>query len=119
MNGEMVQTDSGVYVRCQPGEMPLACQQDLLDLLPLCYEAGVNQIMLEQAHLHPDFFDLKTGLAGALFLKLTTYGVKTAVLLLPATPLNDRFQELVHECNRRGDIRFFYNRREAESWLTR
>ncbi len=117
MDGEVIHLDNGAYVRCAPGNGLMASEQDLLDLLSSCYEAGANRVLLEQDRLHPDFFDLKTGVAGALFHKLTTYQVKTAVLLSPTFPLNDRFQELVRECNRRGAIHFFYELPPAETWL--
>ncbi len=117
MFGEVVQTERGGYVRCAPGSGVVASEGDLLTLMGECYQIGAGRILLEQAQLHPDFFDLSTGLLGTIFLKLSTYQVKTAVVAnLQAIP-SQRFQELVRESNKGHQIRFFNTVAEAESWL--
>jgi hypothetical protein len=77
-----------------------------------------NRILLEEEYLPPAFFDLKTGLAGAIFQKFANYRVKAAIVADLDRIRSARFQELVLECNRGNQIHFFQNIAEAEEWLT-
>ena len=118
MVGEVVNTSTGSYVRCAPDDGQITREADVLDLLSSCYEIDANRLLLDEAHLHPDFFDLKTGLAGAVFLKLTNYRAKTAVLANLANIQSERFQELIYESNKGKLINFFDDLTKAEQWLT-
>jgi len=118
MNGEIVNTPTGSYVRCAPDDGLIARDADVLDLMGAFYEMDASRLLLDEAHLHPDFFDLKTGLAGAIFLKLTNYRVKTAVLANLANIQSKRFQELIYESNKGKQINFFNDLTKAEQWLT-
>ncbi|MBE2198383.1 MAG: DUF4180 domain-containing protein [Anaerolinea sp.] len=115
--GEVVQTERGSYVRCAPDSGVVASDRDLLTLLECSYELEANRILLTAVQLHPDFFDLSTGLAGSLFVKLTNYRVQTAIVADLFAIKSQRFQELIRESNRRGQIRYFNTVAEAEAWL--
>jgi len=115
---EIVHTTTGSYVRAEPGSGILNNERDVLDLLAACGEIDASRIMLEEATFHPNFFDLSSGLAGAVLLKLSMYRVKTAVLANLSAIKSQRFQELIRESNKRGPIRFFDTRTTAEAWLT-
>jgi PadR family transcriptional regulator AphA len=118
MIGEIVQTPAGSYVRCALEDDRISNEQDMLDLLALCGKIDANRIMLDEEHLHPDFFDLRTGLAGGIFQKFSNYHVRAAVVVDLTGITSQRFQELIYECNRGGEIRFFNHLTEAEEWLT-
>jgi PadR family transcriptional regulator, regulatory protein AphA len=116
--GEIIRTETGAYVSSTAEDAPIASGQDILDLLALCSEIQKGVLLLEEAHLSPDFFDLSSGLAGEIMLKLTNYWVKTAVVAnLPAIP-SQRFHELVYECNKGSQINFFSDTYSAAAWLT-
>ena len=117
MNGEVIQTATGTYVRCARLSEQVSKNQDVLDLLAYCGEAESNKILLDEEHLHPDFFDLKTGLARAIFQKFSTYHVKAAIIIDLDGIRNERFQELIYECNKGNQINFFHDISEAEEWL--
>lgn len=116
MTGEVVRTPSGGYVRCASGVV--ASDHDVLTLFESSFELDSARILLDQAHLAPEFFDLKTGLLGAIFLKLTNYQVRTAIVAELATIPSQRFHEMVSELRRGKQIRFFEDVGEAERWLT-
>ena len=118
MTGEVIQTTTGTYVRCARSSEPVSTEQDVLDLLAYCGETESNQIMLDEEHLHPDFFDLKTGLAGAIFQKFSNYHVKAAIVADLDGIKSERFQELIYECNKGNQINFFRDISKAEKWLT-
>lgn len=116
--GEIRRTETGAYVSSTAEDAPIASGQDILDLMALCSEIQKGVLLLEEAHLSPDFFDLSSGLAGEIMLKLSNYRVKTAVVAnLSAIP-SQRFHELVYECNKGRQINFFPDHRSAETWLT-
>lgn len=105
------------YVSSADQDQLIASGGDVLDLLATSGFMLSNKLLLEQAHLSPDFFDLSTGLAGEIFLKLTNYRVKTAVVINLTTIPSPRFHELVYECNKGREINFFEDRATAEKWL--
>ena len=115
---EIVQTSTGSYVRCASQSRMISTEIDILDLLVSCGEIDSNRILLDEEHLHPDFFDLSTGLAGAILLKLSTYHVKTAVVADLGGIKSPRFQELIWESNKGDQLRFFKDMKQAEKWLT-
>ena len=112
---EVVRRPTGGYVRCSAGVV--SSERDLLDLFEHCFGLDRGRILLEQQHLAPELFDLKTGLVGAIFLKLTNYRVRTAIVADLAAIPSPRFHEMVSELRRGKQIRFFEDRAEAESWL--
>jgi hypothetical protein len=80
-------------------------------------EVGANYLLVSGEALHPDFFDLSTGLAGEISLKLSTYRVKTAIVVDLESNLCQRIREWAGECNRGREIRFCTNLQDAEEWL--
>lgn len=115
---EIIDTPTGSYVRAMPNSGILTNERDLLDLIAACGEIETNRLLLEESLLHPDFFDLSSGLAGAILLKLSIYRVKTAVLANLSAIKSKPFQDLIRESNKRGPIHFFDTRAAAEAWLT-
>jgi hypothetical protein len=106
------------YIECLPGGGVIASEQDALDLVGACGEYGTQRLLLYAGNLPPAFYDLKTGLAGAVLLKLSNYWVKTAAVLTPELVGNGRFSEFVLEANRSGRLfRVFYEREKAVEWL--
>lgn len=118
MIGEVKKTETGKYVRCAAQSGPVSTEQDLLDLLTYCYEIESNRVLLDDAHLPPDFFSLKTGLAGAIFQKFSNYQVKAAIVTNLAAIQSERFKQLISECNKGNWIHFFSDIAKAEEWLT-
>lgn len=92
---------------------------DILDLLGFAGSNGTNRILLESHRLHPDFFNLKTGLAGDILEKFSIYRIRAAFVIHPPHGEHPRFQEMMNESNRGGDIRFFSSVPEAEAWISR
>jgi PadR family transcriptional regulator AphA len=118
MIGQVVETPSGGYVRCAPQDGVIAREQDVLDLLACCGDIESNRVLIDEGHLSPDFFDLKTGLAGAVLQKFANYYVRAAFVVNLSGIKSQRFQELMYECNKGGEVRFFDDAEQAEVWLT-
>jgi hypothetical protein len=117
MDGILIHTDKGDYITCQAGSGLISTEQDILDLLAVGYGLQQTRMVIDSADLHPDFFNLKTGLLGNIFLKLSNYRVKTAFIVEMDKIKAERFHELIHEHKRSHEIRFFEDLRSAEEWL--
>ncbi|MDR0368322.1 MAG: DUF4180 domain-containing protein [Bacteroidales bacterium] len=54
--------------------------EDGLNLLGNLYYQGFDKIIIRTKNLTPDFFDLKTGIAGEILQKFSTYNIPLAVV---------------------------------------
>lgn len=59
---------------------PVGGEQDALDLLGDAFGAGAEVLVLPVERLAPDFFRLRTGVAGAVVQKFANYRVRLVVL---------------------------------------
>jgi hypothetical protein len=117
MNAIKIHTEQGDYLISQPGSGLISNEQDILDVLALGYGMEQNRLIIHKTELHPDFFNLKTGLLGSIFLKLSNYHVKTAFIIELEKIESERFHELIYEHKRSREIRFFKDLASAEEWL--
>jgi hypothetical protein len=96
--------------------MVLNSQNALSDLIGAAF--GCRGVLLDETCLSPAFFDLRTGLAGELFQKLTNYQLQTAVVVAQPELHGARIVELVNEHRQHPQIRFFAHRDPALAWLS-
>ena len=54
--------------------------QDALDLMAECNYKGSWKIIVQEKNIVSDFFDLRTGLAGDILQKFSTYHVQLAII---------------------------------------
>lgn len=89
--------------------------------IPDALVASVQQggLILSEADLCPEFFDLRTGLAGELLQKFVNYGARLAIVLSDSKAYGERFSELVYEHRTHPAIRFFGSESDARQWLER
>jgi Domain of unknown function (DUF4180) len=99
-------TDAGIFIDSF---------QTIYDAVGKCY--GAEGLILTEDNVSPEFFNLRTGLAGELFQKLTNYHVKLALVLQNTAAYGERFSELVLEHRTHNMIRFFKSVAEAKTWL--
>jgi hypothetical protein len=87
------------------------------DAVGKCY--GAEGLILTESDVSPEFFNLRTGLAGELFQKFTNYEIRLAIVLKDAGAYGERISELVYEHRNHSLIRFFDSVVEAREWLSR
>jgi hypothetical protein len=75
-------------------------------------------LVLDEKSLAPEFFDLKSGLAGQVLQKFVSYRTKLAVIVRDASVYGGRFGELMHEHRIHPTIRFFSAEQSARQWLS-
>jgi hypothetical protein len=89
--------------------------RDVSDALGAVF--GADGLLLTEADLLPEFFDLRSGIAGELFQKFTNYQIHLAVVVQNLEVYGERFGELVFEHRNHKLIRFFDSVETAKSWL--
>jgi hypothetical protein len=104
----IIAADSKIHIRSL---------NDISDALGICIGAG--GLVLTENDLSPEFFDLRSGLAGELFQKFINYNVRVAIVLLDTDAYGERFSELACEHRTHSMIRFVSSADEAKAWLDR
>jgi PadR family transcriptional regulator AphA len=91
-------------------------EQDAVDLAALCGENEASGLLVNSWNLDGKFFDLTTGLAGAVLQKFSNYRL-TFAAVVPADKMTGRFREMAIELNRGRQFRVLTERDEAEKWI--
>jgi len=93
--------------------------QDTLDVLGNSNYLDSNKIIVNQNHLCPEFFDLKTKIAGDILQKFSTYNVKLAIIGDFDNITSKSLRDFIYESNKIGRIIFVKNRDIAIDKLTK
>lgn len=117
MNYNLIDKGDKRYIECISNEILISKETDAMDLIAACFENNTNLLIIHYEALSEDFFNLRTGLAGAILQKLVNYNIKVAIIIVNEENLNDRFREMIIEANKRDDYRTFKNITDAESWI--
>lgn len=104
------------YINCQPGWM-LSSEQDAANLVCACAENDTYRILIPGSVLPPGFYDLRTGLAGAILGKFSIYRMRVGFTIPLEKMTLGRFGEMVLECNRGNEIHFTPDYGAAIAWL--
>lgn len=80
--------------------------QDAIDLLGNLYYQGFDNIIIHQKNITPDFFDLKTGIAGDILQKFSNYRVRLAIVGDFSGYLSKSVKDFIVESNKLGQINF-------------
>jgi hypothetical protein len=104
---------------CATEGAAIAREADALDLIAATYGQEVDWIALPAERLARDFFDLRTGLAGAVLQKLTNYGLRVAILgdLGRETAASKALADFLRESNRGTQVWFLRDEAELEARL--
>jgi hypothetical protein len=90
--------------------------KDTDDTLNLIYESGskdAGKIILHEHQISPDFFDLKTTLAGEILQKFSNYRIQLAIIGDFSKYKSKSLQDLIRECNRGNSVFFLENQDDA------
>ncbi|GEM44518.1 DUF4180 domain-containing protein [Deinococcus cellulosilyticus] len=117
MNHQVIEHKNQKYIEVTSSSPLLGSEQDALDLVALGMEQQTGLLLLHAEALSEDFFQLKTGVAGAMLQKFINYHMKTAVVLADQEGQHLRFREMVSEANKGQAFRVFETREAAENWL--
>lgn len=94
-------------------ELIIRTPQDGLDLLGNIYYEGFDRVILLQRHITPDFFDLKTGIAGEILQKFSNYRIRLAVVGDFSVFSSESLRDFISESNRNRGVNFVSTISEA------
>ena len=88
--------------------------QDALDLMADCSYHNSHKIIIRKENIIPVFFDLKTGIAGEILQKFSTYQVKLAIVGDFSGYTSKSLKDFIYESNKIGRIIFVNSVDEAK-----
>jgi hypothetical protein len=92
--------------------------QDALDWMANASYEGAQNLVVYEHNLSPEFFDLKTQLAGDILQKAANYHMKVAIVGDFAQYESKSLRAFMVECNRGRQIFFVTDRETAVARLT-
>jgi len=91
--------------------------QDALDIMANAGEQGARKIILYEKNISPEFFQLKTGLAGEILLKFTNYKVDLAIIGEFSKYKSKSLEAFIYETNKGNQFYFVKNIETAKKKL--
>ena len=85
----------------------------LVELVINCYYDGCDGMVIYQESLPPEFFELKTGRAGELLQKFSTYQMRLAIVGDFSHYESKSLRDFIYESNKVGRINFVDSLRVA------
>lgn len=93
--------------------------QDALDIMAECTYQDSWKIIIHEKNIIPDFFDLKTGIAGDILQKFSTYNVQLAIVGDFSKYESKSLHDFIFESNKYGRINFVKTTVEAKERLAK
>jgi hypothetical protein len=105
-------TSDEVLLLVEPEGPVLSTIQDAIELIGLASSQGASVIVVPKTRLDPEFFDLKTRIAGEFLQKMLIYGWKFAVIgdFRAEMERSSAFRDFLTECDRGRDFFFVADR---------
>ncbi len=91
--------------------------QDALDLMADCGYKGSRKIIIHSKNIVPEFFDLRTRIAGDILQKFSNYNVDLAIIGDFSNPTSKSLRDFIYESNKLGRINFVDSLDEAKDRL--
>lgn len=89
-----------------PGSGLISGADDILDLIAEVSLNESNKLVIHRDSLHPDFFDLKTKMAGEILQKFSNYRMKLAIVGDFSSVKSRSLNDFIRESNRMGIVTF-------------
>lgn len=87
--------------------------EDALNILGEAYYQGYDKIIINSKHLNPDFFNLRSGLAGEILQKFSNYRMRIAIIGDFNAYKSRSLQDFIRESNRSSLVNFLSSVAEA------
>lgn len=91
----------------------LSTTEDGLDLLGNLYYQGFDKIIIHEKNITPDFFDLKTKIAGDILQKFTQYQMPLTIVGDFSRFKSKSLNDFIFESNKGRQINFVGSQSEA------
>jgi hypothetical protein len=117
MEIEIIEKDNIPIAEIVTEEIVLKNYQDAVDIMANCRYQGSEKIILNEKNIIPDFFDLKTGVAGEILQKFSNYNCQMAIVGEFAKFHSKSLKDFIFESNKTGRIFFVASIEEARKKL--
>jgi cobalamin biosynthesis Co2+ chelatase CbiK len=84
-----------------------------LQLMADLYYQGFDKIIIQAKHISPDFFDLKTGIAGEILQKFSNYRVQLVIIGDFSGYPGKSIKDFIYESNKGKQVNFLASLEEA------
>ena len=95
----------------------ISSERDATDVVGNASFLGADRVLLRAEQLAPEFYDLSSGLAGAVMQKFSTYRVGLIVVGYDSSAASDSLLALIRESNRGSTVWFVADTHTALSRL--
>ncbi|MCK9393315.1 MAG: DUF4180 domain-containing protein [Candidatus Paceibacterota bacterium] len=93
--------------------------QDAVDLMAKCMPSRTTRVIVNEKNIIPEFFDLKTKIAGEILQKFATYRFKIAIVGDFSKYESNALKDFIYESNKHGEINFVGTVEEGMEKLAR
>lgn len=100
-------------------EILISNPEDGLQLMGDLYYQGFDKIILHEKNLSPDFFDLKTGIAGEILQKFSNYRVPLVIVGDFSNYGGKSIRDFIFESNNGKQVNFLPDLRTAIDKLSK
>ncbi|MFZ6000233.1 MAG: DUF4180 domain-containing protein, partial [Bacteroidota bacterium] len=87
--------------------------QEAVEVMMNCYYNGASKMIVYEQHLPAEFFDLKTGFAGDVLQKFSTYQIQLAIVGDFTKYTSKSLKDFIYESNQMKRINFVGSLEEA------
>ncbi|MFN7160970.1 MAG: DUF4180 domain-containing protein [Candidatus Gracilibacteria bacterium] len=108
MNTIFHEKDNGKIAEITSEAIIVNSSRDAIDLMMDFSGEGIYKVILYQKNMTPDFFDLKTKLAGDIMQKMVNYDLHAAIIGDFSNVESESLNAFIFECNK-GKHLFFVN----------
>ncbi|ALJ04850.1 alpha/beta hydrolase [Pseudalgibacter alginicilyticus] len=98
-------------------EIIIKTTEDALDLMGNIYYQGYDKMILHQKNITPEFFDLKTKLAGDILQKFTQYNMALSIIGDFSKYESNSLKNFIYESNKGSQVNFLSSVDEALNTL--
>lgn len=113
MEIKITETPAGRIGEVVSGGIILAEPGDVSDVISECFSNDVNGMIMDARHIAPEFFDLRTGIAGEILQKFTQYHIRFAIVGDFSGVESRSLRDFIRESNRAGSTLFVATAAEA------
>jgi hypothetical protein len=93
--------------------------QDALEIMANCSYQGISKIIIHEINVSPDFFELKTGIAGEILQKFSNYNIELAIVGNFSKYTSKSLSDFIYESNKIGRINFVNTVNQAKEALVK
>lgn len=119
MNIEIIQTNPANIAILKSADIEIKSTQDALDLMAEASDQNANRIIIREENLLPEFFDLKSGIAGEILQKFVTYGIRLTIIGDFTKYQSKSLKDFIYESNKGRQINFLATLEEAVAKLAK